>query len=134
MIGAELGYRYVGSPVIWEEAGGPEHLFREYAPTTWPGARLPHVWLDGHVALHDRLDPGYTLLRLGATRADASALQRSFAAYGAPFDVLDIPGGAARDVYGYDLILLRPDLHIVWRGSQPPTEPHELAAIATGHL
>ena len=25
--------------------GGPEHLFREYQPTTWPGARLPHVWL-----------------------------------------------------------------------------------------
>jgi hypothetical protein len=61
-------------------------------------------------------------------------LQRSFAAYGAPFDVLDVAGGAARDVYGYDLILLRPDLHIVWRGNQPPTEPHELAAIATGHL
>src|SRR6266481_1688027 len=134
MIGAELGYRYVDSPIICDIPGGPEHLFREYAPTTWPGARLPHVWLDGHAALQDRLGPGYTLLRLGATRADASALQRSFAAYGAPFDVLDIPGGAARDVYGYDLVLLRPDLHIVWRGNQPPTEPHELAAIATGHL
>jgi 2-polyprenyl-6-methoxyphenol hydroxylase-like FAD-dependent oxidoreductase len=134
MIGAELGYRYVGSPTIREEPGGPEHLFREYVPTTWPGARLPHVWLDGHVALHDRLGPGYTLLRLGATREDASALHRSFAAYGAPFDVLDVADDAARDVYGYDLILLRPDLHIVWRGNQPPTEPHELAAMATGHL
>ncbi|MDH5411497.1 MAG: FAD-dependent monooxygenase, partial [Alphaproteobacteria bacterium] len=39
MIGAELGYRYVGSPVIWEEPGGPEHLFRTYEPTTWSGAR-----------------------------------------------------------------------------------------------
>jgi 2-polyprenyl-6-methoxyphenol hydroxylase-like FAD-dependent oxidoreductase len=28
MIGAELGYRYVGSPVITDEPGGPEHLFR----------------------------------------------------------------------------------------------------------
>jgi 2-polyprenyl-6-methoxyphenol hydroxylase-like FAD-dependent oxidoreductase len=134
MIGAELGYRYVGSPIIWEEPGGPEHLFREYVPTTWPGARLPHVWLDGHVALQARLGPGYTLLRLGATGEDASALQRSFAAYGAPFDVLDIADDAARDVYGYDLILLRPDLHIVWRGHQLPIEPDGLAAIATGHL
>ena len=33
MIGAELGYRYVGSPLIWDEPGGPEHLFREYVPT-----------------------------------------------------------------------------------------------------
>ena len=134
MIGAELGYRYVGSPIIREEPGGPEHLFREYVPTTWPGARLPHVWLDGHVALQDRLGPGYTLLRLGATGEDASALQRSFAAYGAPFDVLDVADDAARDVYGYDLILLRPDLHVVWRGNRLPIEPDGLAAIATGHL
>src|SRR5216117_1454138 len=134
MIGAELGYRYVGSPIISEEPGGPEYLLREYVPTTWPGARLPHVWLDGHVALQDRLGPGYTLLRLGATGEDASALQRSFAAYGAPFDVLDVADDAARDVYGYDLILLRPDLHIVWRGNRLPIEPDELAAMATGHL
>ena len=134
MIGAELGYRYVGSPIIREEPGGPEHLFREYVPTTWPGARLPHVWLDGHVALQDRLGPGYTLLRLGATGEDASALQRSFAAYDAPFDVLDVADDAARDVYGYDLILLRPDLHIVWRGNRLPIEPDGLAAMATGHL
>jgi len=134
MIGAELGYRYVGSPIIRAEPGGPEHLFREYVPTTWPGARLPHVWLDGHAALQDRLGPGYTLLRLGATGEDASALQRSFAAYGAPFEVLDVADDVARDVYGYDLILLRPDLHIVWRGHRLPIEPDELAAIATGHL
>jgi 2-polyprenyl-6-methoxyphenol hydroxylase-like FAD-dependent oxidoreductase len=134
MIGAELGYRYVGSPIIREEPGGPEHLFREYVPTTWPGARLPHVWLDGHVPLQDRLGPGYTLLRLGATGEDASALQRSFATYGAPFDVLDVADDAARDVYGYDLILLRPDLHIVWRGNRLAIEPDELAAMATGHL
>src|SRR5438445_372820 len=134
MIGAGLGYRYVGSPIIREEPGGPEHLFREYVPTTWPGARLPHVWLEGHVALQDRLGPGYTLLRFGATGEDASALPRSFAAYGAPFDVLHVADDAARDVYGYDLILLRPDLHIVWRGNQLPIEPDELAAIATGHL
>ena len=40
MIGAELGYRYGASPVICDIPGGPEHLFRVYEPTTWPGARL----------------------------------------------------------------------------------------------
>ena len=30
-------------------------------------------------------------------------------ATGAPFDVLTIDEAAPRDVYGYDLILLRPD-------------------------
>jgi 2-polyprenyl-6-methoxyphenol hydroxylase-like FAD-dependent oxidoreductase len=138
MIGAELGYRYVGSPIIAEEPGGPEHLFREYVPTTWPGARLPHVWLEGHQAMQDRLGSGYTLLRLGGAAGrnvhDTSALERSLKAYGAPLEVLEVADDVARGVYGYDLILLRPDLHIVWRGHQPPTEPNELAAIATGHL
>ena len=34
---------------------GPDDDFRRYLPTTWPGARLPHVWLQGQVALQDRL-------------------------------------------------------------------------------
>ena len=138
MIGAELGYRYTGSPLIAEEPGGPEHLFREYVPSTWPGARLPHVWLEGHAAIQDRIGRGYTLLRLGGaagrTAHDTSALERSLRAYGAPLEVLDIADDIARGVYGYDLILLRPDLHVVWRGNRPPAEPDELAAIATGHL
>ncbi len=39
MVGAELGYRYVDSPVICDIPGGPEHLFRVYEPSTWPGQR-----------------------------------------------------------------------------------------------
>jgi 2-polyprenyl-6-methoxyphenol hydroxylase-like FAD-dependent oxidoreductase len=133
MIGAELGYRYVGSPIIWEEPGGPEHLFREYVPTTWPGARLPHVWLDGGVAMQDRIGKGYTLLRLGGTQADTSALERAIRAYGAPLEVLEIADQRARDIYGYDLLLLRPDMHVVWRSQRAPEAPNQIAAVATGH-
>ena len=133
MIGAELGYRYVGSPVIWEEPGGPEHLFREYVPTTWPGARLPHVWLKDHVAIQDRIGRGYTLLRLGGCREDASVLANAMRTCGAPFDVLDIPDAGARDLYGCDLILLRPDLHVAWRGQRAPAQPQALAALVTGN-
>jgi len=35
--------------------------------------------------------------------------------------------GGAR-VYGCDLLLLRPDLHVVWRGNRAPAEPQRLAA------
>ena len=83
MIGAELGYRYVGSPLIAAEPGeGPDYKFIEYTPTTWPGARLPHVWLDDGSAMQDRIGygHGYTLLRLGGTRADTRALEQAFAA------------------------------------------------------
>ena len=134
MIGAELGYRYVGSPVIWPESGeGPEHDFMNYLPTTWPGARLPHVWRDDGSAMADCIGQSYTLLRLGGTQADSAPLARAFQIFGAPFALLDVRDQRVRDIYGYDLILLRPDLHIVWRGNSPPPEPAKLAAIATGH-
>ena len=132
MIGAELGYRYVGSPIVVDEPGGPEHLFREYVPTTWPGARLPHVWLDDRTALHDRIGDGYTLLRLGRTKTDTSCLERAMRETDAPFGVLTIDDRAPRDVYGYDLIMVRPDLHVVWRGQKAPDDPQALAAMVTG--
>lgn len=133
MIGAELGYRYEDSPIIWPEAGdAPEPNFMKYEPTSWPGARLPHVWLSDGTALHDRIGDGYTLLRLAGAQAESTALAHAFARYRAPIAVLDIDEDRPRDVYGYDLLLLRPDLHVVWRGSQLP-DPNRLAALATGH-
>jgi 2-polyprenyl-6-methoxyphenol hydroxylase-like FAD-dependent oxidoreductase len=133
MIGAELGYRYVDSPIICNIPGGPEHLFREYHPTTWPGARLPHVWLDDGTPLQDKVPDGYAILKLAGTKADASGLQRAIAAHGAPVQVLDVPDKAAREVYGYDLVLVRPDMHVVWRGNAAPEDAGKVAAIVTGH-
>jgi 2-polyprenyl-6-methoxyphenol hydroxylase-like FAD-dependent oxidoreductase len=133
MIGAELGYRYVDSPVICDIPGGPEHLFREYRPTTWPGARLPHVWLEDGTPIQDKIGDGYTVLRLGRTTADTSALERAIRSCGAPVSTLDIADSAARDLYQHDIILLRPDMHIVWRGNRPGDDIDSIAATATGH-
>jgi hypothetical protein len=134
MTGAEMGYRYVDSPIIMDIPGGPEHLFREYVPSTWPGARLPHVWLNDGSALQDKLPIDcYTLLRLGNTQAETTSLEQAIRAHGAPLAVLNVPDQIARDLYGFDLILLRPDMHIVWRGMQVPEDAAQMAAVATGH-
>ncbi len=82
--------------------------------------------------MHDHIGDGYTLLRLAGAQADSAPLARAFASYGAPFTVLDIGEAHPRAVYGYDLLLLRPDLHVVWRGNRLD-DPLKLAAIATGH-
>jgi 2-polyprenyl-6-methoxyphenol hydroxylase-like FAD-dependent oxidoreductase len=133
MNGAELGYRYVDSPIIDNVPGGPEHLFRDYRPTTWPGARLPHVWLADGAPIQDHIPTtAYTLLRLNG-RGGTDALEAAFRARGAPLAVLDVASDAARAVYERDLLLLRPDMHVVWRGDRPPDEPLTLAATATGH-
>ena len=133
-LGIEAGYRYVDSPLdLARTRRSPDPDNRSYVPTTWPGARLPHVWLDDGTALHDRFGPGYTLLRLGGIRTETAQFERALRAPGAPLDVLDFPSGAARDIYGYDLLLVRPDLHIVWRSNQAPHDAAAVAAVATGH-
>ena len=133
ILGIEAGYRYVDSPIVWQEPGdGPDPDTPSYVPTTWPGARLPHVWLDDGAALHDRLGPGFTLLRLGGTRADTSSLERSFREMRAPLEVLEVAGERPRELYQYDLLLVRPDLHVVWRGNKLPQDAAEIAMVATG--
>jgi 2-polyprenyl-6-methoxyphenol hydroxylase-like FAD-dependent oxidoreductase len=135
MVGAELGYRYVDSPVICDIPGGPEHRFIEYMPTTWPGARLPNVWMADGRPLQDLIPDGYTVLRLGNNGAggDTTALEAAIAARGAKVARLNVHEPVVRDIYGCDYLLLRPDLHVVWRGNAPPDNAQEIAAIATGH-
>jgi hypothetical protein len=136
MIGAELGYRYEHSPIVWPEPGEPPaHDFIAYHPSTFPGARLPHVWLEDGSAVQDRIgyELGFTLLHLAGGH-DLKIFQDAFDSLRAPFRVLKLRDDRARELYGYDLILLRPDMHVAWRGNRPPGEPEALARMATGHL
>jgi 2-polyprenyl-6-methoxyphenol hydroxylase-like FAD-dependent oxidoreductase len=133
MLGIEAGYRYVDSPVVCYGSGpAPAPYSYAYEPTAYPGARLPHLWVDGHNAVQDLCGDGYTLLRLGGTTADTTALEKEMRALGAPLQVLDLSEQHLRATYGADLLLLRPDLHVGWRGDEAPSSPAEVAATVTG--
>jgi hypothetical protein len=82
--------------------------------------------------MQDLCGDGYTLLRLGGTTADTTALENELRALGAPLQVLDFDERHLRATYGADLLLLRPDLHVGWRGDEPPSSPAEVAATVTG--
>ena len=133
MIGAELGYRYVDSPCIDNIPGGPEHRVGEYNPNVWPGSRLPHCWLDDGSALQDQLPETYILLSLGNKSLDTSKLRQSYEKIGAPVAEVRIESNRLRDLYGFDLLVLRPDMHVAWRGNDAPPNPQEIASISTGH-
>ncbi len=133
MIGAELGYRYSDSPCIDNIPGGPEHRVGEYQPNVWPGSRLPHCWLDDGVALQDLLPETYILLSLGNKTLDTSQLRESYKAIGAPVSEVRIESSRIRDLYGFDFLILRPDMHVVWRGTDVPQNFREIASISTGH-
>ena len=115
-------------------SGAPEPDFRTYRPTSWPGARLPHLWLDDGTPIQDHIPAeGFTLLRINAGRGeDADGFARAFAQIGAPFSVCDVASADAPAVYGHALILLRPDMHVTWRGNVAPRDPNKLAGIAAG--
>ena len=133
MIGAELGYRYVDSPIIDNIPGGPEQRFRDYRPTSWPGARLPHVWLEDGTPIQDRIpNVGYTLLCMNG-RHETAAFEDAFRTRSVPLSLLHVQSEPARAIYERDLILVRPDMHVVWRGNRPPDNADDLAALATGH-
>ena len=133
MVGAEAAYSYAGSPLIAEEPGNlPEWETSRYVPHARPGVRIPHMWLDDGRATQDVLGDDYTLLDLLGT-CDTTGIEAAFRAIGAPLLVLHLNEPRVRGVYQAGVFLLRPDLHIAWRGDGPPPDPAGLAAMATGH-
>ena len=133
MIGVEFGYSYAGSPLIAEEAGNvAEWQTTIYEPHTRPGIRIPHIWLKDGRAMQDVLSQDFTLVDL-TNGADTAAIEAAFAVIGAPLEVVRLDEPHVREVYECSLLLLRPDLHIAWRGDAPPDDAAALATRVTGH-
>jgi len=64
---------------------------------------------------------------------DTRTLRSSFEKIGAPVSEITIESSRIRDLYGVDFLVLRPDMHVVWRGNNVPTNADEIASISTGH-
>lgn len=136
LLGIELGYRYSDSPLIVDEPGvAPASDSFSYTPSTWPGTRVPHVWAKPGVGVQDLvgLTNAYTLLRIGPNPQPETELAEAFSAIDVPFQVVDVDNDSARKVYEHRLILLRPDLHIAWRGEGLPADAAALARLVTGN-
>jgi 2-polyprenyl-6-methoxyphenol hydroxylase-like FAD-dependent oxidoreductase len=135
-IGVHLGARYDGSPVIASDAGAPSDSLLTYTPTSIPGGRAPHFWLDDKrtygSSLYDQLGTGFTLLRLGPRAPDASAIMKAAAHRAIPLKVLDVTDTDVRDLYDCDLALIRPDQHVAWRGNAAPADANSLLARLLG--
>jgi len=142
--GIERGFRYTGSPVIatgsgTPSGGDPDPAGYRYAPTTWPGARLPHIWLDDGTPLHDKLGNGFTLLLLPVSSDEGAQwyvreIAAAFIRFGAPLELVEVTSATAQAVYaGHRLILVRPDLHVAWRSGDSRPDAAALAALVTGN-
>lgn len=121
-LGIEIGYRYDDSPVVVPEPGQPPVLrMDEYLPSTWPGSRPPSLHLADGRAIFDLFGRGFTLLRFADH--DVDGLVAAAARRGVPLDVVDVRDPHARALYERDLVLVRPDQHVAWRGDTEPAHP-----------
>ena len=135
-LGVQLGARYDASPVVIHDTEPPSDDLVDYRPSSVPGGRAPHVWIGaGRGAgdsLFDRLGPGFTVLRLGPRSPNADGLLAAFAERGVPVKALDVQSPAARDLYERDIVVVRPDQHVAWRGNADPPDAADVVARVTG--
>jgi 2,4-dichlorophenol 6-monooxygenase len=146
--GVELGQRYRSAAVVSD--GTPEPAYERdpelyYHATTWPGARLPHCWVEHRGARVSTLDLAghgrFTLLTgIGGepwAAAAAAIAQRSglgLVAYviGPGREVLDIYDDWVRlsEVAEDGCVLVRPDTHVGWRAATLASDPASALAGA----
>ena len=127
--------------------GTPEPAYRRdhelyYQATTWPGAHLPHVWVEHHGVRKSTLDltgkGRFTLLTgIGGDvwKTAAAAVTKK---YGIALDVVTIgPAGCdALDIYADwyrqsevdedGCVLVRPDMYVAWRAKEAMSQSSDV--------
>ena len=120
--GVTFGGRYIHSPLIVEDGTqAPADAANTYIPSACPGGRPPHAWLPDGSSLFDHFNFEWTLLVLGEDKGPLAqdALKFSEAALQCHLDfkVLRFDSQELLDLYEANLVLIRPDQIVAWRGT-----------------
>ena len=123
-LGLVLGYNYACSPLVTEDGTPvpPEDPIT-YTPSAHPGCLLPHVWLTAGRSIYDLLGPEFTLVILPGVVIDPTVVQLAAAGHGIPLTIVELAADDIEDTprelhdrWSSDLLLIRPDQHVAWRG------------------
>jgi 2,4-dichlorophenol 6-monooxygenase len=139
-IGLDLGYVYEEGAIAAgdSEPEQPADLVTEYRPSTRPGARFPHLWLnppENSRSTHDLLDPArFTLLLGDGGGAWRDAAKKVLGSLRSEPQVQEL--GSLCDTneaqraleqlcgIGHDgALLIRPDGHVAWRETARASDP-----------
>lgn len=131
--GTVMGYRYNDSPIVITDPSIPEPptSITEYIPSTWPGARAPHVFLvDGKTSIFDLYGTYFSIIDFSATGKTSEA----FVAVANELNILitrvHLPEEKhCRAVWERDVVLVRPDGFVAWRCSPEGPESVDVADV-----
>ncbi|MPZ41285.1 MAG: 2-polyprenyl-6-methoxyphenol hydroxylase, partial [Rhizobiales bacterium] len=119
----KLAYTYEASPVCVPD--GTQAVTMDstrFVPSTRPGTRAPHAWLDDERSTLDLFGDRFVLLRLGANPPDAEPLIDAARARGVPMREVALTDPEVAALYEMSLVLVRPDGHVAWRGNDAPAD------------
>jgi 2,4-dichlorophenol 6-monooxygenase len=146
----EMGFSYFEGAVVDDGSPPPKRdpMGSIYSPTTRPGSRLPHAWLDhggAQLSTHDLVPMGGFLLLTdteGSSWVDAAKViaaetgaEIRAVAIGAPGEPSDPSGAWAglREIGDGGAVVVRPDVHVAYRAMTPVPDATEAlrGAMAT---
>ena len=141
--GVDLGYHY-GGPLVIETPVGRDELSQSdliYKPSTVPGMRVPHAWVEMGGQRKSTLDLlNYSRWQLWVDASWADDWEQVLARVNSPWSLELVTLGASSrshaqpvdgrwaQVRGVDVsgaILLRPDGHVIWRCMSLPLDPEQ---------
>ncbi len=144
-LGLVLGYHYGASPLVTPSGGEPPQADPiHYQPSAAPGCLLPHAWVDDTTSLYDVLSSGFAVLIDGdaldaPSRAELAEVVSLAETQGITLTITFLSGGEGvsrtasyRDVWQAPMVLVRPDQHVAWRGSDPSELPSALLRRLAG--
>lgn len=135
-IGLQIGHRYENSPICVSDGTPPyPDDYREYVPTTRPGSRAPHCWLDNGQSTLDLFGNGFTLVSFpNAQQSTIEAIQTAFERRAVPLQVVTLRHAGAQALYEAPLVLVRPDGHVAWRGTDVSNAVHLVDVVRGAHV
>lgn len=135
----EIGYSYPVGALVPDGSAPPpfDPMGSEYYPTTRPGHRLPHAWLEAagkRISTHDlSVADGRFVLITGAKGDDwakaAAAAAEKFgieifvAAIGNDYRDVDGQWAHVREIADDGAVLVRPDNYVAWRSMASTDDP-----------
>ncbi|WP_413467740.1 FAD-dependent monooxygenase [Mycobacterium sp. RTGN3] len=144
----EIGYSYPAGALVPD--GSPmapvDPMGSNYHPTTRPGHRLPHAWLEAggsRVSTHDLVgNDGRFVLITGAqgqawARAAKMAAEKfgvdiAVAVIGADYRDVDGQWANVREIADDGALLIRPDNHVAWRSTASAVDANDILINAIG--